>query len=366
MSGTRGSKKIRVGIIGASPDRGWAVATHLPALASLGDAYELAAVSTTRQASADEAARRFGARLAFDRAEPLIEHPDVDLVVVSVRAPEHARPVRAAVAAKKDVLCEWPLGVSLAEATELAGAAEAAGVRTAIGLQRRLAPSVRHLRELIAEGYVGRLRSVTMHVALPMAGARRTRSDAYAADAKNGADVLTIVAAHFLDTVLSAVGELESLSSLVARQLDEATVIETGEVVPVTALDQTLISGTLVGGAVVSAHFETGKRNGPIMSCTFTGTEGDLVLSHDLSLSGARGDGQPLQPIPTPERLSEIPRAGLSDDAYQIALLYAAFAKDLAEGTSVAPTFRDALKLHRLVSTIAEASAAGKRVAWKG
>ncbi|WP_437806403.1 Gfo/Idh/MocA family protein [Sorangium sp. So ce1078] len=365
MSGTRGSKKIRVGIIGASPDRGWAVATHVPALASL-DAYELTAVSTTRQASADEAARRFGARHAFASAEPLIEHPDVDLVVVSVRAPEHARPVRAAIAAKKAVFCEWPLGVSLAEATELAGAAEAAGVRTLIGLQRRLAPSVRHLRDLIAGGYVGKLRSVTVHAAMPMAGARRTRSDAYAADAKNGAHVLTIVAAHLLDTVLSAVGELESLSSLVTRQFDEATVIETGEVVPVTAPDQALISGTLVGGAVLSAHFETGKRNGPVLSCTFTGTESDLVLSHDLSLSGARGDGQPLQPLPAPEGLSWVPRADLSDDAYQIAHVYAAFARDIAEGTSIAPTFRDALKLHRLVDTIAEASAAGRRVPWKG
>ncbi|WP_437499519.1 Gfo/Idh/MocA family protein [Sorangium sp. So ce1099] len=365
MSGTRDPNKIRVGIIGASPERGWALATHLPALASL-DAYEIAAVSTTRQASADESARRFGARHAFDRAEPLIEHPDVDLVVVSVRAPEHARHVRAAVAAKKDVFCEWPLGVSLAEATELAGAAEAAGVRTLIGLQRRLAPSVRHLRDLIAEGYVGKLRSVTIHVASPLAGARRARSDAYSADVKNGANVLTIFAAHFLDTVLAAVGEFESLSSVVARQLDEMTLIETGEVLPVTAPDQTLISGTLANGAVLSAHFETGKRNGPVMSCTLTGTEGDLVLSHDLSISGARGDGQPLQPIPTPEHLPWTPRSSLSDDAHQIAHVYAAFAKDLAEGTSLAPTFRDALKLHRLVDTIAEASASGQRLRWKG
>ncbi|AUX44355.1 oxidoreductase [Sorangium cellulosum] len=365
MSGTRGPNKIRVGIIGASPDRGWAVATHLPALAAL-DGYEITAVSTTRQASADEAARRFGARHAFDRAEPLIEHPDVDLVVVSVRAPEHARPVRAAVAAKKDVFCEWPLGVSLAEATELAGAAEAAGVRTVIGLQRRLAPSVRHLRQLLDEGYLGKLRSVNIHAAVPQTGARRARSDAYAADVNSGANVLTIFAAHFLDTVFAVVGEPESLSSIVTRQFDQTTLIETGEVLPVTAPDQALIAGTLANGAVLSAHFEAGKRNGPVVSCTLTGTEGDIVLSQDMSLSGARGDGQPLQPIPTPEHLSWLPRSGLSDDAFQIAHVYAAFAKDLAEGTSVAPTFRDALKLHRLVDTIAQASAAERRLPWKG
>ena len=100
LSDSQVKHRIRVGIIGASPDAGWAAQAHLPALATL-PAYQLTAVATTRQASADEAARRFGAAHAFDRANALIEHPDVDLVVVSVRAPEHAPLVRAALAARR-------------------------------------------------------------------------------------------------------------------------------------------------------------------------------------------------------------------------------------------------------------------------
>ncbi|MFC7640621.1 hypothetical protein ACFQX6_06100 [Streptosporangium lutulentum] len=49
---------VRVGIIGANPDRGWAARAHIPALRALPD-FEITAVGTSREASAREAARRF-------------------------------------------------------------------------------------------------------------------------------------------------------------------------------------------------------------------------------------------------------------------------------------------------------------------
>src|SRR5438309_1226147 len=41
------AKRIRVGIIGANPDRGWAAQAHIPALQSLRDDFEITALSTT-------------------------------------------------------------------------------------------------------------------------------------------------------------------------------------------------------------------------------------------------------------------------------------------------------------------------------
>lgn len=353
-------ERIRVGVIGANPTGSWAALTHLPALQSL-PGYRITAVSTTKQESADEAARRFDVPHAFAQAEPLVEHPEVDLVVVSVRAPEHAKLVRQAIAARKHVLCEWPLGVSLEETTELAALAREAGVRTVIGLQRRLAPGVRYLRDLLQEGYVGRLRSVTLQVSTPLLGPRRPQAYAYTADATKGANVLVTMTAHFLDTVLAAVGELSSVSALVVRQFEQTTLMETGEVIPVTAPDQVLLSGTLASGAVLSAHIESGKRNGGFIGVTLTGTEGDLFLSQDLTVSGAKGDNAPLEPLPTPERYAWSPKGTLSDDAHQVAQLLAAFAKDVREGTSLAPGFEDAVKLHRLMETFVESSTSGTR-----
>ena len=63
--------KIRVGIIGANVSRGWGSSAHIPALLSLPE-YELTAVCTAHRATAEESAKKFGARLAFDDHE---KHP---------------------------------------------------------------------------------------------------------------------------------------------------------------------------------------------------------------------------------------------------------------------------------------------------
>ena len=75
------NKKIRVGIIGANPSRGFASIAHIPALQSLPD-FEISAVCTTRQDSAEAAARHYGVPLAFCDAEKRAQHPDIDLVTV--------------------------------------------------------------------------------------------------------------------------------------------------------------------------------------------------------------------------------------------------------------------------------------------
>ena len=54
-------EKIRLGIVGANVKLGWASRSHLIAAAASED-FELAGVCTTRQESAKESARKFGAR----------------------------------------------------------------------------------------------------------------------------------------------------------------------------------------------------------------------------------------------------------------------------------------------------------------
>jgi len=53
--------------------------------------FEIAAVCTARQESAEAAARHYGVSLAFSDPDKLAQHPDVDLVTVSVKVPDHYR-----------------------------------------------------------------------------------------------------------------------------------------------------------------------------------------------------------------------------------------------------------------------------------
>src|SRR5437667_5339855 len=128
-------RKIRVGIIGANPERGWAALAHIPALKLLSKDFEITALSTTRRESADAASKLFDVPLAFDNHEDLVNSAGVDLVAITVKVPYHLELATAALDAGKAVYCEWPLGNGLGEAEALAALAKKQGVLAVAGLQ---------------------------------------------------------------------------------------------------------------------------------------------------------------------------------------------------------------------------------------
>src|SRR5205807_1668140 len=83
--------------------------------------------------------------------EKLAQHPDVDLVTVSVKVPDHYRPVMAAIDAGKHIYCEWPLGRDTGEAVRMLEAAQRRGIRHVVGLQGQMSPAINYVKELVAK-----------------------------------------------------------------------------------------------------------------------------------------------------------------------------------------------------------------------
>jgi hypothetical protein len=150
---------------------------------------------------------------------------------------------------------------------------------------------------------------------------------------------------------------------------DRITLIETGEAFPNTTPDQVLVIGTLANGAAFTIQIEGGKRNNSGLQIDITGMEGDLKVSNPLSFTntednkveGVKGDGEPLGLLPIPASYQGLPASTLDASVLDLAYLYAAYANDRKNGTRVAPTFADALKMHRLIDLISEASSTGTR-----
>ena len=284
-------------------------------------------------------------------------------------APQHEAAIRAAIAAGKDVYSEWPLTTSTAVSNELAALAAQAGVRHVVGLQRRLAPSYRYMSDLLAEGYIGELRSVRMHVSVDAFGARRMGYLAYTVPPENFSDLLPIFGGHFLDILFKHFGFPRTMSALTANQIKEVTIVDTGEKLAHANPDQVLIHGTFGNGAVLTVQLEAGKRNNFGVQIDLTGTEGDLRITNASSfgpsanvLEGARGDGQPLQVLPVPADYHWLPDDSLTGSVAELAHLYAAYARDVRTGTHLAPTFADAVKMHQVIDHIVAADATGTRV----
>jgi predicted dehydrogenase len=362
------AKRIRVGIIGANPDRGWAAQAHIPALRSLSDDYEITALSTSRRESADAAGKLFGVRLAFDNHQELVNSPAVDVVAVTVKVPHHLELATAALEAGKAVYCEWPLSNGLKEAETLAALAKRQDVLAVAGLQARSAPSVAYVRDLIEQGYVGEVLSATLIGSGMGWGPTVEPYNAYLNDKKNGATMLSIALGHAADALCYCLGEVRELSATMTLRRKTFTIAETGESRPMTADDQVLVSGLLEGGAALSIHYRGGSSRGTNLLWEINGTEGDLQLTaaggqaqiFEMDVLGGRGAQSSLELMPVPEqyRWSPPQGPGLSTN---VAQAYARFARDYREGTHFCPTFDDAVTRHRMLDAIEAAAATGQR-----
>ncbi|KAB2380979.1 Gfo/Idh/MocA family protein [Actinomadura montaniterrae] len=365
--------RIRVGVVGANPDRGWAARAHIPALRAL-PGYEITAVGTSRAASARAAADRFGVPHAFTDAAELAAHPDVDLVAITVKVPAHDALIRAALGAGKHVYCEWPLALTTAEAEGLLHLARDAGVRHAVGLQARFSPAVRYARDLVADGYVGRVTSVNVYAARGKGGAGEIPGfAAYTLDPSNGAGTLEVGAGHTLDVLEHLAGDVTALSAELAVQRTAYTVAGTDEAVKVTSPDQIAVAAVLAGGATAVVHVHDAKVTAARTRIEIAGTDGDLALVSPgpgaaagvqigvLALRGARGHGSPREELPIPEEYLWVPEPARGVEVLNVAQFYARFADDIRTGGRTVPGFDAGLRVHRLLDAVRLSAETGTR-----
>jgi len=359
------TKKIRVGLIGVGH---WAEYGHLPALKLLPE-YELTAVHSRDIEKAADLAKRHGIRYSTDSVQELVSHPEVDLVLVLNTAPQHEATVRAAIAAGKDVYCEWPLTPSKAVSQELMELADKAGVRHIAGLQRRLAPDYRYVRDLLQDGAIGEVRSVRLHISVEYFQRERIAALYFTIPPENFSSLLAIYGGHYFDAVFTMLGHPLSINALAVNQFPEVTLIETGEVMKHTTADQVVVSGLFANNAVLTAHIEAGKRNNYGLQLDITGSKGDIKIWNTTSFGNnfhtiemAQGDSQPMQKLSIPAQYDWLPASDLGGSQLELANLYAAYARDLRDGTHLAPTFADALRMHTLIDSIDISNRDGVRV----
>ena len=362
--------KLGVGIIGVSPVWGWAATAHIPALRALPN-YEIRALSASSPEAARLVAETFGVSAVFSNHEQLVTRPDIDVVAVTVKVPHHRELVSAALGAGKAVYCEWPLGLDLDDAREMAALAAQQGLPTIVGLQARQAPAIQFVQELVGDGYVGEVLSTTL-VGTSITGDVVVKPNAYMLDKANGANVLTVAVGHSVDTLNYVLGEFAELSAVSDLRRPLITIEGTGEEIMKTAPDQIAVIGTLVSGATASVHVREAVAGGIGLLWEINGTNGTIRITADaaypeiypLTIAGAR-EGSVSAELAVPPALTQKWPAltGLEGmPAYNVGRAYAAFAADIENGTRSVPDFADAVRRHEVIAAIERAAASGERV----
>ena len=370
------SGKIRVGIVGASTNPfQWGAAAHIPALRALPE-YDIVAVASTRQETADAAAAMHGIPMAFGDYREMASYPDIDLICVVTSVMSHYNLVLPALEAGKNVFCEWPLGANTKQAVALRDAAKSRGIQTLIGLQNQCAPLIQYVRSLIAEGYIGRLMSADLaRSSDQLARVGLTSAWAYFLDKDKANSALMILGAHALDTLAACLGEFQNLQACEEVMVSEVTLRDTGMPFHVTAPDHIFVQGNSIGGAVLGAQV---KMHSPVSAefrLEISGTKGGLIVVSgeldpnvrqagvpgNLELYGTSAIGVPFERLEVPSSYQIVPATTPQSEALNVAQLYRGFSERLSTGAAPMLDFDHAVIRHRLLDTIQDAAASGQR-----
>jgi predicted dehydrogenase len=148
--------KVRWGVLGVARI---ATTKVIPAM-QRGSASEVVAIASRDLGRARAAAADLGIARAYGSYDALLADPDVDAVYNPL--PNHLHvpwSIRAAEAGKH-VLCEKPIGLSVAETKVLIAARDRTGVRIGEAFMVRTHPQWVRTRELVRSGAIGDLRAV--------------------------------------------------------------------------------------------------------------------------------------------------------------------------------------------------------------
>jgi predicted dehydrogenase len=331
-------------------------------------------------------AQRWGWQETASDWRDVVERDDIDVIDVSVPTDLHADIAVAAAEAGKHVFCEKPIALDSAQARRMLDAAERAGVVHYLNHNYRRTPAVMLARQLIDEGFVGRifhwrgayLQDWIVDPSYPLTWHLRAE--------QAGAGPHFDLGSHNVDLARFLVGEISRVSAMTARFTEErplpgpgaATFSAgsggSGETGPVTVEDAAFVvaefeNGAL--GAIETSRFASGRKNhhtfeiyGSDGSITF-----DLERMNELQVY-SRADPAHVQGFKTVLATEDVhpyvegwwPPGHII--GYEHAFHHAVvdFVRAVVDGEPIAPTFADGLRETLVLEAALEAARSGRRM----
>jgi predicted dehydrogenase len=212
---TSGLPELRIGLIGY----GFIGKVHTLAYRCLPLMYDpmparvrLAAVCAASRYSVDKAMDQAGYASGTTDWREVVEHDDIDVIDCCAPNSLHHDIVIAALKAGKHVYCDKPLATNLSEAREIVAVARTSRGRHQITFQNRFVPAMMRARQLVAEGFLGRVfgfRACYLHAGYT----DPERPMSWRLDAAEGGGALVDMGSHVLDLLRYLLGEFAAVSA---------------------------------------------------------------------------------------------------------------------------------------------------------
>ena len=356
-------KPVRVAIIGT----GIGAAVHIPVFRQLEDT-EIVAIGSRRIERARELANRHRIGISSDDYREIVDHPDVDAVVIATPPYLHHTIAIAAIEAGKHVLCEKPMARNLAEARDMVNLARTAEVSAAVNHEYRYMPARRHVRQMIDEGFIGEPQSASIVVYRSSLSDPHGRPFSWLMEREKAGGMLAASGSHYIDLQRWWFGDIKAVAGLTATMVEHRHLPDSSEMAHVDADDNFALMLRFQSGAIATIHVCATATSDAGEEITLSGSNGMLLLQGDGALWGARSKDTGLYEI-------EVPRDNqrkLPEFAHILARPTALLAMDWIESIRSSqmpehiPTFDDGARVQEIIDGVHRSSAQGRWIDTSG
>lgn len=217
--------KIKWGVIGCG---GIADRRTLPGM-MLADNAELIAVMDANKAAADACKEKYNAKYAFDKMEDVLAIDEIQAVYIASPVFCHKEQAMAAADAGKDILIEKPVGLTAAEAEEIAAYCESKGVKLGVGFMMRFHAYHQKMKEIVESGKIGEVVSARAQLTCWYP----EMENCWRQDMKlSGGGAMMDMGVHCIDLIRYITGlEVKEAAGLVGNQVFNYSVEDAGGVI---------------------------------------------------------------------------------------------------------------------------------------
>jgi predicted dehydrogenase len=278
---------LRVGVIGT----GFGARVHLPALAEL-PGVAITALCGSDASRVNSIAQERQIPNAFSDYQELLASGEVDAITLAV--PPHLHHPMAVAACEEGVhvLCEKPLAISAAEARDLEQLVRDSGVCHGVAFHRRYEHARQRMKQLVEQGYIGDLHSVSVIVYRSTLSSDAERPYSWMMRQERGGGVLSTVAAHYVDQLRWWFGEVHATCGLTMTAVHEHSDTGFGDRHAVDADDNTAFVMRFASGAIGSISISYTAATDVGEEIVASGSDGMLAIQEPDQIVGARRGGQ--------------------------------------------------------------------------
>lgn len=378
-------KTLRVGMIGyrfmgKAHSNGWRQAPRFfPLEADL----EMHTICGRQPEGVEAAARELGWKNASTDWKEVIENPEINIIDINTPNDSHAEIGIAAANARKHVLCEKPLALTVGQCREMLDAAEKNGVVHMVCHNYRRIPAIAHAKKMIEEGALGKLFHYRARYAQDWIVDPNFPLVWRLQKGVSGSGAHGDINAHIIDLGRYLVGEFAEVCGLMNTFIKQRPLEDTAEkrdglggtagaakMGEVTVDDAAMFIGQFENGALANleaTRFALGRKNN--IAIEINGSQGSLFFDfEDMNRLKFFDNRQPedrqgfsdilvTQPGGTHPYVGQWwPPGHILGYEHTFVHTVADFVNAVVAGQSVQPTFEDGLKNQRVLEAVEQSA----------